>query len=81
MSLTPDETPETNALSVYEALKSATSNMHYWQQVRQQDVEASEKAARSIDTADKYIAENAEKMNEALTKLGFLNAPDAEAGA
>lgn len=78
MSLTPDETPETNTLSLYEALSNATSNMHYWQKARRQYTDSLAKAQRDVGHADEAIAEYAQKMNEALTKLGFLNAPDAE---
>ena len=81
MSLAPDEVPETNTLSLYEELKSATSNMHYWMKALQQAVETARKAEIDISTAEAYIAAHTQKMNEALTKLGFLNAPDAEVAA
>lgn len=65
-------------LSTYRALKDATSSLHYWHDARRQYLGAADKAARSLAHADECIAMHAEKLNAALTSLGFIESPDAQ---
>lgn len=83
MSLVPDEITETvpRRLSLLQDLEYATANMRHWEAARQKQFDTVEKANKEIAHADKCLGIATSKMNETLTRLGFLNAPDAEAGA
>lgn len=58
-------------ISDYKELSSITNNLHYWQQVRKDDLEARDKAAQSLNHADERIATYTEKLQDLLSHLGI----------